>query len=91
MAIAVGRPLVRQRCLVKGMTRYYFLRHAGMDVKLCFGAAVDSAGELMVADGHCWLEKDGASYLEQTDSRLHFVTIYTLSRSNVPMPEPSRT
>ena len=31
-AIRHGRPLVRPGCLTRGVTRYYFLRRAGMDV-----------------------------------------------------------
>ena len=54
MAIRSGRPLVRGGCLTRGLTRYYFLRQAGIDVSLCFG--VTQAGA-----GHCWLEKDGRS------------------------------
>jgi hypothetical protein len=82
-AMLVGRPLIRQSCLVRGLTRYYFLRRAGGDVRLCFGAA-SSHGELTSAPGHCWLEKDGRPFLEERDPRLSFVRIYTL-----PQPTPA--
>src|SRR5690349_16561068 len=32
-----GGPLVRLSCLTRGLTLYYFLRRAGLDVTLCFG------------------------------------------------------
>jgi hypothetical protein len=34
MAIRRGGPLVRRGCLTRGLTRYYFLRRAGIDVSL---------------------------------------------------------
>ena len=36
-AIRRGQPFVRRGCLTRELTRYYFLRRAGMDVALCFG------------------------------------------------------
>jgi hypothetical protein len=91
MAIAFGKPLVRPSCLVLGLTRYHFLRRSGMDVKLCFGAAMDAGGELLVANGHCWLEKNGEPFLEKTDPRLRFLPIYTMCQSKTRKLEPART
>src|ERR1019366_1043542 len=33
-----GRPLVRRGCVTRALTYYYFLRRAGANVRLCFGA-----------------------------------------------------
>ena len=77
-ALAFGSPLLRSSCLTRGLTLYYFLRQAGVDVDLCFGAAARQ-GELIPHPGHCWLLKGGQSFLEQRDPGLGFVPIYTLS------------
>ena len=76
-ALLAGRPLVRPNCLTRGVTRYFFLRRAGVDLSLCFGAAWRQ-GELIQAPGHCWLVKDGKPYLEMSDPLLCFMPIYSL-------------
>lgn len=76
-AIQHGRPIVRPGCLTRGLTRYYFLRRAGMDVTLCFGMGrLDN--EFI---GHCWLIKDGEPFLEAEDPRPRYVEIYRISRA----------
>ena len=80
LAMTVGRPLVRPSCLVRGVTRYYFLRRAGLNLTLCFGAAM-KAGEFVEAPGHCWLEHDGKTFLEPSDPRRYFLPIYRLPRA----------
>lgn len=84
MAIHSGRPLVRGGCLTRGLTRYYFLRQAGIDVSLCFG--VTQAGA-----GHCWLEKDGDPFLEPGDPRTRFVLMYRISRPGHTIQIPAAT
>jgi hypothetical protein len=73
----LGWPLVRPGCLTRGLTLYYFLRRAGMDITLCFGARVRD-GELTQEVGHCWLEQGGKPMLERLDPYASFVTIYSL-------------
>jgi hypothetical protein len=75
IAMAIGRPLVRPRCLVRAVTLYYFLRRAGVDLTLCFGAA-RKEGRLVEAAGHCWLTRQGEPFLEERDPRESFVPIY---------------
>lgn len=76
IAIRHGRPLVRPGCLTRGLTRYYFLRRAGLDVALCFGMGrLDK--EFM---GHCWLVKNGEPFLEAEDPRLRYREMYRISR-----------
>ena len=71
----VARPLVRPGCLTRGVTLFWFLRRAGLDVELRFGldAAPDSA-----SDGHCWLSLDGEPFLEKVDPRPRFAELYRL-------------
>lgn len=77
-AIEVGRPLVRPKCLTRGLTLYYFLRKAGLDVGLCFG--VEKSGEVL--SGHCWLSKGGEPFLESGDPRPQFTTVYYLPQDS---------
>ena len=75
LAPRVARPLVRPGCLTRGVTLYWFLRRAGLDVELRFG--LDPA-ERDTTDGHCWLALDGAPFLEQADPRPRFAELYRL-------------
>ena len=76
MAIRHGKPFVRPGCLTRGLTRYYFLRRAGMDVALCFGMGrLDK--EIM---GHCWLTSNGEPFLELEDPRPRYIEMYRISR-----------
>lgn len=50
-ALVRARPLAREGCLTRSVTRYWFLRRAGVDVALVFGTgSID--GEIQA---HCWL------------------------------------
>lgn len=61
--LQAGRPLLRTHCLPRGLTHYFFLRRAGLEVELCFGMG-SPQGDYA---GHCWLELNGAPYLEARD------------------------
>jgi hypothetical protein len=63
---------IRTGCLTRGLTLYYFLRRAGLDVNLHFGMG-KVTDELA---GHCWLVKDGEPFLEAKDPRPYFTAIY---------------
>ncbi len=70
-----ARPLIENPCQVRGLTLYYFLRRAGVDVSLVFGIGlVDTAYA-----GHCWLVKDGEPFLETRDPRQYFTGMYTFN------------
>jgi hypothetical protein len=71
----VARPLLPHPCQVRGLTLYYFLRRAGVDVSLVFGIGRMVGGY----EGHCWLVKDGEPYLEHADPRDHFAPIYAFN------------
>ena len=85
-ALQVGAPLVRPACLTRGLTLYYFLRRAGLDVTLCFGARSRN-GQLTQEAGHCWLEKDGKPFLERGDPHQYSVPIYRLPATP---PQPAK-
>jgi Transglutaminase-like superfamily len=71
-----GRPLVRPGCLTRGITGYYMLRRAGLDVALCFGIAPVRGPEVI---GHCWLMLGGEPVLEATDPRSAYTEMTRLS------------
>ena len=75
LAPRVAHPLVRPGCLTRGMTLYWFLRRAGLDVELRFGL---DPGDGRAAGGHCWIALDGMPYLEKIDPRPLFPEIYRL-------------
>jgi hypothetical protein len=75
LAPRVAHPLVRTGCLTRGVTLYWFLRRAGLDVKLTFGVDPDGADSI---DGHCWLTLQGEPFLEDSDPRTRFIEIYRM-------------
>lgn len=78
--LAISHPLVRTGCLTRGLTHYYFLRRAGIDVRLAYGiGTMDGRSE-----GHCWLVCDGEPYLEKQDPRDHFTETYSIPRPALP-------
>jgi hypothetical protein len=79
-----GRPLIRPGCLTRGLTRYYFLRRAGLDVSLHFG--MSHAGNRKEFVGHCWLVRQGQPYLEKEDPRPLYVEMYHISREDSRKP-----
>jgi len=85
---ALGRPVIDQGCLTRGLTLYYFLRRAALDVALCFGVGYPD-GRFA---GHCWLERDGEPFLEPRDPRLRYTEMYRFpsGRSGAPLPWRNR-
>jgi hypothetical protein len=65
---------VRTGCLTRGITLFWFLRRAGVDVELTFG--VDPVA--LDGEGHCWLTLDGEPFLEKVDPRARFTETYRL-------------
>jgi len=74
LAPRIARPLVRSGCLTRGITLFWFLRRAGLDVELRFGVDPRAEGD---ADGHCWLTLAGEPYLERQELR-RFTELYRL-------------
>ena len=75
LAPRVARPFVRGGCLTRGVTLFWFLRQAGLDVELRFGL---DPREAQGTDGHCWLSLDGEPFLEKRDPRPRFAELYRL-------------
>ena len=71
----VAGPLVRPGCLTRGVTLFWFLRRAGLDVELRFGL---DPRDRQSSDGHCWLALDGEPFLEKRDPRPRFAELYRL-------------
>jgi Transglutaminase-like superfamily len=80
--IRLGWPVVRRGCLVRGITRYRFLREAGVDATLCFGIGRLPGQESFT--GHCWLEMDGRALAEPREPRPIYTETYRVS------PRPRR-
>ena len=74
IAQKTGGPMVRTGCLTRATTLFFFLRRAGYDLSLCFGAGFPKG----VFAGHCWLELNGKPYLEQHDPRPEFNEIFRI-------------
>jgi hypothetical protein len=72
-ALRIGWPFVHSFCLSRGITLYYFLRKAGMNVGLDFG--VSELGDEPLA-GHCWLVWAGEPLAEPVDPRQIYVTTF---------------
>lgn len=75
LAPRVAHPVVRRGCLTRGVTLFWFLRRAGVDVELCFGVDPAPGAD---ADGHCWLVRDGRPFLEHADPRVRFAETFRL-------------
>lgn len=80
--LQLGRPLVRPGCLTRGVTLFYFLRCAGLEVALYFGMG-QVEGQWV---GHCWLVKEGEPYLERHDPRSQFTEIYRFPEAGSTLP-----
>jgi hypothetical protein len=78
-----GRPLVRPGCLTRGITGYYILRRAGLDVALCFGMGPVRGPDVI---GHCWLVLDGEPVLEAVDPRPAYTEMMRLSSRGLTSP-----
>jgi hypothetical protein len=71
-----ARGALKPTCLTRGLTRFYFLRRAGVPVALCFGVG-EPDGRFA---GHCWLVRDGEPFLERTDPRDTFTETVRIPR-----------
>lgn len=78
--LALTGRLAPANCLTRGLTRYYFLRRAGVPLTLCFGVAWVN-GEFA---GHCWLLRGDAPFLEPRDPRGVFAETYRISGATGP-------
>ena len=70
--LQIGWPVIQKQCYPRGLTLYYFLNRAGLNVGLNFGA--EKINDSL--SGHCWLVKDGEPFSELEDPRTHYKEIY---------------
>ena len=75
--LQIGWPFIKKRCYPRGLTLYYFLNRAGVNVGLYFGATKINDN----LAGHCWLVKDGEPYSELEDPRTQYKEIYHFPES----------
>lgn len=65
--------VIRAKCLVRSLVRYYFLRRAGLALSVIIGVA-DGDGGIV---GHAWLVKDERPFLEPVDPAPRFTVMMT--------------
>lgn len=64
-------------CLRRSLTRYYFLRRAGVPVTVHFGAKfVPQGGERKIT-GHAWLSQNGRPYFEDEENWRDFTIMFS--------------
>jgi Transglutaminase-like superfamily len=85
-AIRWGKPLVRAGCLTRGITGYYILRRAGLDVALCFGVGPERDPGVL---GHCWLVFGGEPVLEASDPRAAYTELVRMSSRGLTTASPA--
>jgi hypothetical protein len=73
-ALGRGGRLVSTTCLTRALTRYYFLRRAGVPLTLCFGVGWPDGAPA----AHCWLLREGEPFLEAQDPRPIFAETYRI-------------
>lgn len=64
-------------CLRRSLTRYHYLRRAGVPVRLVFGARFVNGQSQRDITGHAWLTLDEAVYYESAENHVGFTPIYT--------------
>jgi hypothetical protein len=71
-------------CLRRSLLRYYFLREAGLPVKISFGARLKSEREGSGLGGHAWLTLNGRAYYEPPANYEGFVVMYSYPPDHEP-------
>jgi transglutaminase superfamily protein len=62
-------------CLRRSLVRYHFLRRAGLDVVILFGARFKDSLHHELG-GHAWLVLDNQPYAEESENYIGFATLY---------------
>jgi hypothetical protein len=63
-------------CLRRSLTRYYFLRRAGVPVAVQFGAKFSGGQPDRNVNGHAWLTLNGAPYFEDDENWRGFTVMF---------------
>ncbi len=69
---------VRRTCLRRSLLLAKLLRRSGIEVTICFGVKHRSGA----LEGHSWLERDGAPFLEPDENWREYACVFTLPRSD---------
>jgi hypothetical protein len=69
-------------CLRRSLTRYHFLRRAGLPVCLQFGARFIDGKPDREVTGHAWLTLNGAPYYESNDNWQGFAVMFKFPTLN---------
>lgn len=64
-------------CLRRSLTRYYFLRRAGIPVTVHFGAKLVPQNDSRKIAGHAWLSQNGRPYFEDEENWRDFTVMLT--------------
>lgn len=67
-------------CLRRSLTRYHFLRRAGLPVVLHFGARFAGGRPDREVTGHAWLTLDGRPYFEDDENWRGFTVMVSFPR-----------
>lgn len=71
-------------CLRRSLLRYYFLREAGLPVRVVFGARLKDQTEGGGIGGHAWLTLDGQPYYENPKDYADFAVMYVYPSADNP-------
>ena len=76
LAILLNRQAEPGLCMRRSLTRFYFLRQAGVPVQVCFGARLVDEDHARRLSGHAWLMLDGKPYHEPGNCVHDYVVMY---------------
>jgi hypothetical protein len=68
-------------CMRRSLTRYHYLRRAGLPVEVQFGARFLSGKPDREISGHAWLTLDGEPYYEDGENYSGFTVMLTYPRA----------
>jgi hypothetical protein len=81
-AVLINRQTTIGFCLQRSLTRYYFLRRAGLLVMVHFGARLDKGEDDLGLAGHAWLTLDDEPYYEDSENWQGYTVIVSFPPDN---------
>jgi hypothetical protein len=70
-------------CVQRSLTRYYFLRRAGLQAQVHFGVQSVRGSDAGRIVGHAWLTLEGETYWEDGGQPHHFTNMLTFPDSRL--------
>ncbi len=80
LAVLLHRRSPLGLCLRRSLTRYYFLRRAGLPLHVHFGARIINGKPDREITGHAWLTLDGKPYHEPGKNWRGFTVMLTFPK-----------